>query len=110
MKNPTGFIWVILRKCLACAVITVVCFGMMPHVFINGVAAGTVGLIVGVIIIAWYDDIALVLALALSLGFGGVLCKMLGIGVFGNVISLCLAFSGGVMLYLACGEILPDKK
>ena len=50
---------------------------------------------------------SLVLALPMCLGaFAGGLAG----GVWPGFASLCMSFAGGVMLYMACGDILPESK
>jgi ZIP family zinc transporter len=48
-----------------------------------------------------------ILALPMGLGaLGGVFFSSLSPGFLNG----CICFSGGVMLYIACGEILPESK
>ena len=103
----------IFRRIAAGALASVICFGIMPHVFTSGVAAGAAGLLTGVLVSAWVDDAVTALVIALPIGVGVALSGVFEINTIGipnMLLSLCLAFSGGIILYLACGEILPDKK
>jgi len=100
---------VIFRKILALALIVIICVEVMPYAFINGVATGTIGLLAGALAFAKINNITVSLAAALSLFAAAALCKMFEIGIPGILISICFAFSGGVMLYIVCGELLPDK-
>ncbi len=45
----------------------------------------------------------------LPTGLGAFLGALLG-GVSDYFIGLCLAFAGGTMLYITCGEMIPDAK
>ena len=99
-----GAIWGAFRKLAACALIAAICFGMMPYIFVNGVATGAFGLIAGVLaaIKGFAFLYALLIGIAATVGY------IIEIGIPGVFISFCLAFTCGIMIYLACGEILPD--
>lgn len=49
------------------------------------------------------------LLFALPLCIGAMIGALLG-GVSRVFISVCLGFAGGVMLYITCGEVLPDSR
>ena len=108
MCNSGWVIWVIFRRILALAFIMFICFGIMPYAFKSGIAAGAAGLLAGALVFIKIKNVVAAPAVALLLFAGAVLCKVSEIAIPGIFLSICFAFSGGVMLYIACGELLPD--
>jgi len=110
MSGSGGYILVFFRKLAACALIVAICFGLMPQAFANNFVASTIGLLVGVSAAAWVGHSAKSLGIAIPIGVGSIVCTKFDVGVPDMLLSLNIALFAGVILYIACGIILPDKK
>lgn len=53
--------------------------------------------------------ITLVILSGLPTAFGAFLGALMG-GISEKVIAVCLGFAGGAMLYIVCGELMPEAK
>jgi ZIP family zinc transporter len=180
VSRPRGHLWTALRLIAACALIAVICFGIMPRVFASGVILAAAALLAGTLTAMWFDvksqqtakkstvifavgimlhgfpegillgDILLrsfaargfflaalaahclvesvaissymrrerhTLAAILIMPFALAAPVGLGAAMSGTILAVpvaltapCLAFACGIMLFLACGELLPDEK